>query len=462
MAEPTIISRNPAHPSEIVLEAARATDADAAAAAEAARTAAPDWADGVLARARGLQALAARLEVERDDVATLIAREVGKPIGEARAEVDRGVAIIRFYAQAAFDPVGEILPSTSGPGSRLEVRRRPVGTVLAITPWNFPLAIPLWKSAPALAWGNTVILKPSREAIAVAGWLADAAAATLPPGVFTVVRADPARTENLIASGGIDAVSFTGSVATGRRLVILAAEHGLPIQSEMGGQNAAVVLDDADLDAAATIITGAGMAFAGQKCTATRRVVAHARVRDALIERLTDRTLGLAVGDPLDDMTVVGPVISDDARDEIRAALDAAVGEGTARRLATAGSPEEGWFSAPTLLEVQDPYAPIAQEEVFGPAVSVLTARDDDDAVRIANATRFGLSAAVYGRDLDRAGRLASRLEAGLVRVNAPTTGVDFHAPFGGVGESSLGVREQGRASKELFTVTQTVTIVPA
>jgi aldehyde dehydrogenase (NAD+) len=295
----------------------------------------------------------------------------------------------------------------------------------------------------------------------VAAWLQEAASVALPAGVFQVVRADARQTATLIESGGVDAISFTGSVAVGRRLAVLAATHGLPIQCEMGGQNAVVVLEDADLDAAAGIIAGAGMAFAGQKCTATRRVVVVEPIRAALTERLVARTLALAVGDPLTAATTVGPVISDEARAGIGAAVDAAVRDGSARRLAAATTPDEGWFVAPTLLEVDDPRATIAQEEVFGPVVSILGARDEDDAIRIANATRFGLSAAVYGRDPDRAARVAGQLEAGLVRVNAPTTGVDFHAPFGGQGESSVGVREQGRAARELFTVTRTVTIVP-
>ena len=457
----TIVSHDPTRPSEEVGRFPRSNDAAIAVALEAAAEAGPDWWGSAALRASGLHAFADSIAGARGELADLLVREVGKPLTEARGEVDRSVAIVRFYAQAAWDPVGEVLPATAGPGSRLEVRRSPVGVVLAITPWNFPLAIPIWKAAPALAWGNRVILKPSRQAVAAAMLLGRLAAETLPAGVFQVVLADAARTEQLIADPSVGAVSFTGSVATGRHLAILAATHQTPIQCEMGGQNAVLVLDDADLDASAAMIAGAAMAFAGQKCTATRRVVVLDSVRDAFVERLSAAIGGLAVGDPRDPATIVGPVIDANARSTIEGAVRAAVNDGAARVLVAAGRPADGWFCAPTVLAVDDPYATIAQEEVFGPALSVLAAWNDDGAVAIANATRFGLSAAVYATDLDRATRVAGRLSAGLVRVNAPTTGVDFHAPFGGLGESSFGPREQGRAARELFTKTQTVTIVP-
>jgi acyl-CoA reductase-like NAD-dependent aldehyde dehydrogenase len=385
---------------------------------------------------------------------------VGKPISEARGEVARTVAILRYYAQVALDPIGETYPSPDGRAS-LSVERRPLGTVALVCPWNFPLAIPAWKLAPALAVGNTVLLKPSSAALATATRLVELGQPHLPSGVLSVVSARGELADRLLDDPRVAGISFTGSAEVGHAIVARAVSRGAAVQAEMGGQNASVVLEDADLDAAAAMIAGAAMGYAGQKCTATSRVVVLRGVAERFVPLLVDRVRGLAVGDPLDEGTTVGPLISRDARDQVRSAVEDAVGRG-ARVLAGRSEPDRaGWFYAPTLLAVADAGDPFTQEETFGPAASVLVADSDADAVRIANGTRYGLSAAVFSQNLHHATTVAGQLDAGLIRVNASTAGVDYYAPFGGERASSYGPREQGRAALQFYTRTRTILVNP-
>jgi aldehyde dehydrogenase (NAD+) len=346
-------------------------------------------------------------------------------------------------------------PSTAG--TLLYTRRRPRGVVGMITPWNFPLAIPAWKLAPALAYGNAVVLKPSP--MATAGAFALASLFDLPDGVLQVVPGDTVAGRRLAAGDGVDAISFTGSVAVGADVTRTAAAAGIPAQAEMGGQNPAIVLGDAAVGAAARTIAGAAMGYAGQKCTATRRIIAvggSGAVREAVVEAVR----ALAVGDPSDAGTTVGPVITPEARDRIAGAVDRARAAGG--EVFDGGAiPDDGWYVSPTIVTGLHETDELAQQEVFGPVCTILEARDLDDAVRIANGTTYGLVAAVYTRDLGLALHVADRLDVGMVRINAPTTGVDFHAPFGGEKASSVGPREQGRAAREFYTSTSTVTIFP-
>jgi alpha-ketoglutaric semialdehyde dehydrogenase len=414
------------------------------------------WAGDAAARSRALGGWAAAVEADAASLAELLAREVGKPIAEARGEVARGVAILRYYAQAAFDPEASIYPAPGGDG-QLIVERHPIGVVAAVCPWNFPVAIPLWKSAPALAMGNSVIVKPASAALCTALRLIELAAAHLPEGVLSMAPLSGSSVGELLAALGVQAVSFTGSVATGRGIVERAARRGIPVQAEMGGQNPAIVLADADLDSAAATIAGAAMSYAGQKCTATSRVIVERSVATRFQDLLVGRIEALHVGDPLADDTVVGPLISSPARQNVVDAVLGATSRG-ARLLAgghsIAGS---GWFHEPTLLEVGDPHDPVAQEETFGPIAVFMVADTADQACRIADDTPYGLVAAIYSRDVDRARRLAAGLAVGMVRINAPTTGVDYHVPFGGEKASSYGPREQGRAALSFYSRTRTV-----
>jgi aldehyde dehydrogenase (NAD+) len=324
-----------------------------------------------------------------------------------------------------------------------------------ITPWNFPLAIPLWKAAPALAYGNAVVLKPSPDATATALRLAELLAPYLPDGLLHVLPGEKAAGERLVARA--DVISFTGSTAVGRQVARGAAERGVPVQCEMGGLNASIVLPDADVEAVARVVAASAMGYAGQKCTATSRVIV---VGDAgpLTEALVAAVDALAVGDPADLTTVVGPVISASSRD----AVVAAAAEGGRVLTGGAALERDGHFVAPTIVDGLAPDARIAREEVFGPIAVVLPVSSWDAAATLDGAVPYGLATSVFTNDLDAALAFTARLRTGMIRVNQPTSGVDFHAPFGGEGGSSIGPREQGLAARALYTTTHTIGIGPS
>lgn len=458
MSAKSFESRSPQCPEDVVGVFAESDTAAAQGAIAAARAAGAAWAaTPAPQRAAALEAAAGALEAASRELAELVVREVGKPAGEAAAEVARGVGILRYHAQAALDPDGECYPAADG-CSWLFARRRPRGVAGLVTPWNFPVAIPLWKAAPALAYGNSVVLKPSPEASAVAVRIAELLAGCLPQGLLQVVTGGAEPAEAIVA--GVDVVSFTGSVATGRSVVARATQAGVPSQAEMGGQNASIVLAGAEAEAVAAVLAGSAMAYAGQKCTATSRVIVEGDPRP-LTEALAAAVEKLPVGDPADRATVVGPVITEVARDRLLEAAAGALRRG-GRVVTGGGAPAgEGWFVSPTVIDGLAPSDPLAQEEVFGPICVVLPAAGADDAVRIANDVPYGLVTSVFTPDLDRAMKTVAGLDTGLVRINAATTGVDLHAPFGGEKASSFGPREQGKDARQLYTRTQTTTVAP-
>jgi len=453
-----ISSFSPQQPKDLLVEVPETTPDQVREAFAAARAAQRAWGDGAAAsRATALAAAADAVAAAADELTDLVVREVGKPRGEAAGEVARSVAILRYYSQQVFDPIGALHePSAQG---LLFTQRRPLGVAGLITPWNFPLAIPLWKAAPALAFGNAVVLKPAPEATACALRLAELLASALPDDVLTVVPGDAGTGQAVVTEA--DVVSFTGSVAAGRAVASAATERGVPVQAEMGGQNPAVVLPDANLEAAAAQIASAAMGYAGQKCTATKRVVVVGDP-DAFRDAFVSAVEGLQLGDPADNDVVVGPVISEEARDRVTAtARDA---ERSGGRLLTGGADAErdGWFVTPTVVEGVPDGHTLACEEVFGPICLLQTASDLDDAIRVANGVPHGLAAGLYTRDVTAALQATRHLEAGLVKVNAPTSGVDFYLPFGGEKASSFGPREQGKAAQDFYTSTHTVTVAPS
>lgn len=451
----TVRSVSPQNPSDVVVEAATTSPTAVRTAVDAARRAQQEWMSSPpVARAQALNSAADAVAEAAEELTTLMVREVGKPVGESAGEVARSVAILRYYAQQVLDADGETYPSPAG---LLMARRRPRGVAGLITPWNFPLAIPLWKAAPALAYGNGVLLKPAPEATALAQRLAELVGPALPDGLLTVLPGGADTGQAVVETA--DAVSFTGSVAAGEIVRVAAARRGIAVQCEMGGQNPSIVLADADVENAATTIAAAAMGYAGQKCTATSRAVV---VGDPAVftAALVDAVDAMHVDDPAGEDVTVGPVITDEARTTVVQAAAHARKDGG--RILTGGQAldRDGYFVAPTVVDGIAPEHVVAQEEVFGPFCVVQPAASVDEAVRVANGVRYGLAAAVFTRDLGAALDVAGRLDAGLVKVNAPTSGVDFYAPFGGEKASSYGPREQGKAAREFYTSVHTVTVM--
>lgn len=453
-----LITRNPARPDEVVAEVPRLRGYGVEAVVDAAAQAQRVWEGDAPLRADALHRWAQAIEADAAALARLMSQEVGKPLREAAAEVGRAAAIVRFYSQVVFDSYGEHLPSA--PDRHLFVRRRPLGTVLAICPWNFPVAIPVWKLAPALAYGNAAIFKPASAAVGVAQRLYELGRDIFPPGVLAFAPMEAEDVFVLLQDPRISGVSFTGSTEVGRRIIARAADTGTPVQAEMGGQNASIVLDDADLPHAAATIADAAMGYAGQKCTATSRVIVLHAVAETFARLLREAIESLVVGDPSNEHVDVGPVISRGSAEAVSTAVDGALRRGAGlitggRRLA-----EAGWYYAPTLVRVDARLDPFVMEETFGPAAALLVAVSDDEAIEIANGTRFGLSGAVFTTDLRRGLGVADRLHAGMIRVNGSTTGADYWAPFGGERASGYGPKEQGRAAREFYTRTQTLTVI--
>jgi alpha-ketoglutaric semialdehyde dehydrogenase len=449
-----VISTNPFRPVDVIGEFEACDPSDLPDVLKRAEAGRREWnAIPTTGRSQALHAAASALDERRDQVADLVVAEVGKPITEARGEVQRGIDILRYHAGAILMSEGEVLPGSTVSGLQF-TRRKPLGTVAVVTPWNFPVAIPLWKAVPALAWGNAVALKPSSAAVGVARALVDIISPFLPAGLLQNLPGGGQLVRELIGSQQIQGISFTGSTDVGLQLIKQAAERAIPCQAEMGGSNPTVVLADADLDRAVASIGGAAMGFAGQKCTATSRIIVEDPIYDEFRERLVAYVESMPVGDPAAEATVSGPVISRGALDEAVTAIESSTG----RILTGATVTGEGYTLSPTLVEVGDVDV-LLEQEVFAPVAALVRASDAVDALRQANDTPFGLSAGLFTNDLSQTLRFADVAEAGMLRINAPTTGVDFWAPFGGMKSSSYGTREQGQSARDFFTHGVTVFI---
>jgi alpha-ketoglutaric semialdehyde dehydrogenase len=463
----TTSDRNPARTDEVLAVFPSAGREDAARAAEAAAKAFPAWAATPTPKRGEILRKAADLFEQRlDVVAEALTREEGKTLGESKGEVARGVSLLRYYSGEALQPTGNVYPSAS-PGTFLYAERVPLGPVALITPWNFPVAIPTWKVAPALVFGNTVVFKPAELTPLTAWHLTDVLdKAGLPPGALNLVvgrgsQIGPA----LVESPHIKAISFTGSNAVGSALAAQCAERGIKFQLEMGGKNPVVVLNDADLDKAVELTIAGAMLSTGQKCTATSRVIVHRDVLAGFRDRLAARASSLKVGDGMKADTYMGPLVSADAEKTVLDYIEVGKAEG-AKLIAggtklVGGEYDGGYFVAPTVFDRVRPDMRIAQEEIFGPVVAVIEARDFDEAVALANDTRFGLSASIVTRDLGLALRFIREIQAGIVHVNSQTAGAEPQVPFGGFKGSSSGTREQGKAAREFFTQIKTVYLDP-
>jgi aldehyde dehydrogenase (NAD+) len=455
---------NPADHRELVAEYPQGGQADAAGAVAAATDAFPVWsAMTSVARGRALSKASQILEGRKAALAELLTREEGKTLVESMGEVQRAIDIFRFHGGLSYTVGGQTLPHDL-PGNFLYTRREPLGVVALITPWNFPIAIPAWKLAPALLAGNTVVLKPASQAPAMALELARALEeAGLPKGALNVVIGEGKTVGNeLAANPQVAALSFTGSYGVGQRVYQQLAQRMARAQMEMGGKNPTIVLADADLDLAVNLVIRAGFGLTGQACTATSRVIVESSVAAPFLEKLIAKTRLLKVGPGLSADTDMGPAVSQSQLETNLAYVEGAVQEGArlafgGRRLAD-GPLANGFFMEPTILAGVTPAMRIACEEVFGPVIAVLEVPDFEAALGVANGVEFGLSASLVTRDLKCAMLYAERIQAGVVKINQISTGLALQAPFGGVKKSSTDTfKEQGAGALDFYSKIKTV-----
>ncbi len=454
-------SISPARPSHVVAQGNSATETDVNDAVEAARAGLRGWsALPIHTRGAVLAAAAAIIDAHAEQWGLELATEEGKTRAEGVGEVRRAAQILRYYAGEGDRQAGEIYASPRA-GEQILVTRKPIGVVGVITPFNFPIAIPAWKIAPALIYGNAVVWKPASTVPLLAIRLAQALdQAGLPAGVLNLVIGGSAVGDGIVNHPGVDAITFTGSTGVGLRIAAAAAGRGVPVQAEMGGKNASVVLDDADFDLAVEQVMLGAFRSTGQKCTATSRLVLTDGIADRFLDALVARAEALTVGDPTDGRTEMGPVVSESAQRGIVAGIDTARAEGVAV-LAGGGAYSdgpltEGYFLAPTVVELAGPAA-VWTEELFGPVLAVRRAADPEEAFALANDSEFGLSAAVFTQDLTRVMEAIEHIDVGVLHVNSESAGADPHVPFGGAKRSGLGPKEQGSAAREFFTHTTTV-----
>jgi acyl-CoA reductase-like NAD-dependent aldehyde dehydrogenase len=456
---------NPADLSDVIGEYARADRALVERAIEAAAAAFPKWSMGSLQeRSDILDRIGTEILARKEELGKLLTREEGKTIAEATGEATRAGAIFKFFAGEVLRYGGEKLPSVR-PGVEVEITREPLGVVGLITPWNFPIAIPAWKIAPALAYGNCVVLKPADLVPGCAWALTEIISrAGLPPGVFNLVMGPGSVVGDTIAkSPHVQGVSFTGSVSVGAGVRNLVAGRGGRIQLEMGGKNPLVVLDDADLGTAVGSAVNGAFFSTGQRCTASSRLIVTQGIHDNFVNAMVERMQKLVVGNGLDPKTEIGPVVSAQQLEQDQSYVKIARDEGATLKLGgeRLNRPTQGYYMAPALFTDTQNKMRINREEVFGPVASVVRVKDFDEALEVANDTEFGLSAGIVTASLKHASAFKRRSQAGMVMVNLPTAGVDYHVPFGGRKGSSYGPREQGPYAREFYTIVKTAYTLP-
>lgn len=459
----TAVNRNPARQDDVVGEAQLSEPEDIERAVRSAGEALVSW-RRLSGAQRGdyLYRAAAVMEQRSEELATCMTREMGKTLPESKGEVARGVALLRYYAGEGMRKVGDVIPSTDA-GALMYTTRVPLGVVGVITPWNFPVAIPVWKLAPALIYGNTAVWTPAFETSITATKVAACFhEAGMPAGVLNLVTGrGPVVGAALCEHPQVHGVTFTGSNAVGKQIGMTCLARGAKYQLEMGGKNPLIVLEDADLELAVEAAISGGLRSTGQKCTATSRVFVHDAVYEAFRDKLVERVNGLRVGDGMAEAVWMGPCANERQLEKVLGHIDRATREGA--RLLVGGQRlkgaqyDQGWFVAPTVFEAVTLDMAIAREEIFGPVLGLIRVGSLQEALQLANDTEYGLSASIYTANIGSMLTFVQDMEAGLVRVNAETAGVELQAPFGGMKQSSSHSREQGQAAIEFFTSIKTV-----
>lgn len=455
-------SVNPSNLDEVVARYPKGSAEDVNEAVKAARAAFPAWSEASPeVRSDVLDKAGAIIMSRAKELGTLLSREEGKTLPEGTGEVMRAARILKYFAGEALRRHGQTLESTR-PSIDVTTHREAIGVFGLITPWNFPIAIPAWKSAPALAFGNTVVLKPATPTPAIAHALAQILIeAGAPPGVFNLVIGEGDVGRAIVNHPDIDGISFTGSQTVGASVAEGAAKRQARVQLEMGGKNPLIILDDADLERAVMCAIDGAFYATGQRCTASSRIIVTEGIHDRFVEAMAEKARSLRVGDALDPNTQIGPAVSESQLEQNLRYVQIAKDEGG--KILTGGEPltldKRGYYMAPTVIADTAPNQRINCEEVFGPVASTVRVRDYEEALAVANQGQFGLSAGIVTNSLKYSRDFRRRIRAGMVMVNLPTAGVDYHVPFGGTRKSSYGAREQGFAAVEFYTQTKTVYI---
>jgi alpha-ketoglutaric semialdehyde dehydrogenase len=433
-------------------------------AGDAARQALPKWASlpGVK-RGEYLYRIANLIEAHSDEIATLATKEMGKPISEMKGEVTRGIHLLRYYAGEGVRPVGSVIPPSASQVLQY-TKRVPLGVIGIITPWNFPVAIPIWKIAPALICGNTVVWKPAEISSLTATRLTELfAEAGLPAGVLNLVVGKGRIVGNtLLEQVELDGVSFTGSTAIGQQVALVCAKRNIKFQTEMGGKNAAIILKDADLKSAVPALVSGAFRSAGQKCTATSRIIVEEGIYGSLVDSVRDAISSLHVGNALDPATYLGPVASRDQFNTVQSYVQMAQNEAetvAVGKIDANVNASGGHYIPPLVVSGVDVDHPLIQEEIFGPVATLLPVRNVDEAIALCNKTIYGLSASIFTNNLSDGLRFLDEAQAGMVRVNLETAGVEYQAPFGGMKLSSSHTREQGQAALDFYSQVKTCSV---
>ncbi len=456
-------NRNPSDLSDLIGLFAQATPDQLDQTLDQAQAAQREWAAYGLERKQAvLNAIGTEMMARAEELGTLLSREEGKPLAEGKGEVYRAGQFFTYYAAECLRQIGENADSVRD-GIEVDVRREPVGVVAVISPWNFPTATASWKIAPALCYGNAVVWKPANMTPASAVALSEIIARQdIPKGLFSLVMgAGGAIGQRLVDSPKVHAISFTGSVPVGKGIAASAIQNLTKVQMEMGSKNALAVMDDADLDLAVTLALGGAFGGTGQKCTASSRLVVHQAVHDAFVDKLVAGAKAMKVGHALAEGTQMGPVVSQQQLDENLAYVDLGKTEGA--ELACGGTrldmPHDGFYMSPGVFLNSTNDMRINREEMFAPLTSVIKVASYDEALAVVNDTRFGLTSGIVTRSLARATHFRRNARTGVVTINLPTAGTDYHVPFGGRGDSSYGPREQGKAAAEFYTTVKTAYI---